>query len=159
MGTNCIELELQLFPDALWRCCCYWFHLYKLTHYSILELKAPLLPSPHQTIRKIQCQCWIWQQRQRGGSLQLIPSPISPSVVFDLLRAFLYHLETCRDQEKRDFLWIYLLILFAIAILSHVFWPFQSFLFLTIRASLLMFLCLALIHQVCAHICLHIHVF
>lgn len=34
-------------------------------------------------------------------------------------------------RKKRDFLWIYLLILFAIAILSHVFWPFQSFLFLT----------------------------
>lgn len=40
MGTDCVESEPRRFPDALWRCCCYWFHLCKHTHYSVSELKA-----------------------------------------------------------------------------------------------------------------------
>jgi len=61
IGTDGIELEPWRFPGALWRCCCYWFYIYKHTHYSISELRAAFLASPNQNIRKIRCQFWLSQ--------------------------------------------------------------------------------------------------
>lgn len=66
IGTDCIELELWRFPHALWRCCCYWFHLYKHTHITVslswrLLFFPFFLPLPNQSIRKMQGHCWLLQ--------------------------------------------------------------------------------------------------
>lgn len=49
----------------------YWFHLHKHTHYGISELKAELLHSPNQAIRKMQ--------QWRRGSLKVISPTASSS--------------------------------------------------------------------------------
>lgn len=110
-----------------------------------------IFTSTHITVSHITasfffCPCLIRALERHSdsvGSHKVIPSPMSSTVLFDFFWASLHHLRTNRDADERDCL---LIISFAVMM---SFWV-----CLYTRVGV----CLCL-RSVCAHRCLHMHVF
>lgn len=104
VGTDCIESEPRRFPDALWRCCCYWFHLYKHTHYSVSELKAAFsCPRLIRALERYGASVGFHNEVKDAAASESYPHPSLPLCC--LTYSGLLHITWGLTQTKRIVYW------------------------------------------------------
>lgn len=113
-------------PDALWRCCSYWFHLCELSLYSNSELKAPPCPHLIRLLERYSASVKFLQPRQRHCSMKLKP-PNHNSLCCCHCCGLLCDCRAQRYLDKRFYLFIYffngfILCLYLLSFYHRLFW-------------------------------------
>lgn len=160
-------------PDALWRCCSYWFHLCEHSLYSNSELKAPPCPHLIRLLERYSASVKFLQPRQRHCSMKLKPSDHNSLCCLNCC-GLLCDCRAHRYLDKRFLYFFFLMDSFYVFICCHfitVYFGFVHmcmlifFFFLSLSVHMRVFACVYVLCIYCLHECtgyahtrLHIHV-
>lgn len=150
-------------PDALWRCCSYWFHLCKLSLYSNSELKAPPFPHLIRLLERYNLSVTFYNQGWENAVWNSNHQAYFPVMLAKIALGFS---ATLRLTDIWTFFWImdsfYVLISYDFITTCLGFVSVSIFLCACIRECLIVFMRSVYVYWLhectgCAHTRLHIN--